>query len=72
MPIYAIEVAVVCDDLEEDGVPAIGVITEAVGIDPEIDTITLETGSDDAGHPVLIATLSIKPDPEESSDDSRD
>jgi hypothetical protein len=68
MPIYAIEVAVVCDDLMEDGIPALTLITEALGIELSNDSIALEYGTDDSGHPVLLATLSVPDNAEETLD----
>jgi hypothetical protein len=73
MPIYAIEVAIVCDDVKEDGIAALGAITDALGIDPTDDNVMLEVGADESGHPVLVATLSASdPRQEDILDDSRD
>ena len=68
MPVYSVEVAIVCDDIVEDGFVVLSAITDALGIH-EDDNIALEHGANDSGHPVLLATLSVSTDHAEEADD---
>ena len=50
MPIDRIEVAVECDDIDEDGLPVLALFVEAI------------VSSTDEGKPVLVAVLSHEGD----------
>ena len=56
MPIDRIEIAVECDDIEEDGIPALAIMVEALGLDPEHDVEAMVSSTDE-GQPVLVAVL---------------
>ena len=56
MAVDRIEVAVECDDVEEDGVTVLALIVEALGLDPERDVEAMVSSTDE-GQPVLVAVL---------------
>ena len=55
MPIDRIELAIECDDVEEDGLPALAILGR-VGLDAERDVEAI-VASTDEGKPVLVAVL---------------
>ena len=61
MPIDRIEVAVECDDIEEDAIPALAAIVETLGLDPERD-VEAVVSSTDEGKPVLVAVMTHEGD----------
>lgn len=56
MAINRIEIAIDCDEPFEEGVTALGVMAEALGLDVERDVEVILTPSDD-GTPILVAVL---------------
>ena len=56
MPIDRIEVAVECDDIDEDGLPVLALFVEVLGLDPETDVEAIASSTDE-GKPVLVAVL---------------
>jgi hypothetical protein len=51
-----VEVAIQCDDILGEGIEVLGLIVEALGLDPENDVDAVATSSED-GEPVLLAVL---------------
>ena len=56
MALNRIEVAIECDDIDEDGIPVLALMVEMLGLDP-IHDVTAQRKSDEHGTPVLVAVL---------------
>lgn len=56
MAIDRIEIAIECDDINEDGVPVLAMFVELLGLDPTRDVEAIIESSD-TGQPVLVAVL---------------
>lgn len=56
MAIDRIEVAIECDDVNEDGVPVLAMFVELLGLDPTRDVEAVVEATDE-GKPVLVAVL---------------
>ena len=66
MPIDRIEVAVECDDIDEDGLPVLALFVEALGLDPKTDVEAIASSTDE-GKPVLVAVLTREGDADDDA-----
>jgi hypothetical protein len=56
MALNRVEIAIECDDIDEDAIPLLALFVEMLGLDP-IRDVTAQRKPDESGTPVLLAVL---------------